>query len=103
MLDNVKRNCPNCGAPITTEVCPYCNIMTGLDTKYADMEYPVIECKEASIRFVNFWLPMIVAVGFGFCGFVFPFVFLKLHNFKMLPENNKKGAWSEPRTQKAQF
>lgn len=77
MLDNVKRNCPNCGAPITTEVCPYCNIMTGLDTKYADMEYPVIECKEASIGFVNFWLPMIVAVGFGFCGLVFPFVFLK--------------------------
>lgn len=77
MLDNVKRNCPNCGAPITTEVCPYCNIMTGLDTKYADMEYPVIECKEATMGFVNFWLPMIVAVGFGFCGFVFPFVFLK--------------------------
>lgn len=75
MLDNVKRNCPNCGAPITTEVCPYCNNMTGLDTKCADMEYPVIECKEASIRFVNFWLPMIFALSFGFFGFVFPLIF----------------------------
>ena len=32
MAWGVKRNCYSCGAPITTEVCPYCNNMTGLDT-----------------------------------------------------------------------
>ena len=25
-----KTNCPNCGAPITTEICPYCNTATGI-------------------------------------------------------------------------
>ena len=72
MLDNVKRNCPNCGAPITTEVCPYCNNMTGLDTKYSDMKYPVIECKEANVGFWNVVFPMIFALSFGFAGLCMP-------------------------------
>ena len=42
MALGVKRNCPNCGAPITTEVCPYCNNMTGLDTKYADIYFALL-------------------------------------------------------------
>lgn len=78
MLDNVKRNCPNCGAPVTTEVCPYCNNMTGLDTKYADMEYPVIECKEASVGFWSVMFPMIFALSFGFAGFVMPILFFAI-------------------------
>lgn len=72
MLENVKRNCPNCGAPVTTEVCPYCNNMTGLDTKYADMEYPVIECKEAGVGFWSVMFPMIFALSFGFAGLCMP-------------------------------
>ena len=75
-LNGSKRNCPNCGAPVTTEVCPYCNIATDIDTRFADMEYPVIECKEAGITFWNFAFPMIFAVSFGFFGFVFPLSFL---------------------------
>lgn len=71
-----ERNCPNCGAPITTEICPYCNVITGLDTKNADMEYPVIDCKEANITFWNVCFPMIFAISFGFFGFVFPLIFL---------------------------
>lgn len=78
MLDNGKRNCPNCGAPVTTEVCPYCNNMTGLDTKYADMEYPVIECKEASVGFWSVMFPMIFALSFGFAGFVMPILFFAI-------------------------
>jgi len=58
-------NCPNCGAPVTTEICPYCNTKTGLDTKTADMEYPVIECKEATLTFWNTIFPMIFAISFG--------------------------------------
>ena len=76
MQDNVNKKCPNCGAPLTTEICPYCHNATGLDTAKADMEYPVIECKEASINFWNFWFPMIFAVAFGFFGFIFPLIFV---------------------------
>ena len=71
-----KRNCTNCGAPITTEICPYCNVMTGLDTKDANMEYPVIECKEANIGFWNVVFPMILAFAFGVPGVTFPVVFM---------------------------
>lgn len=70
-----SKKCVNCGAPATTEICPYCNAMTGLDTKNADMEYPVIECKEANVGFWNVLFPMIFAVGFGYVGFVFPIMF----------------------------
>ena len=76
MQDNTNKKCPNCGAPLTTEICPYCHNATGLDTTKADMEYPVIECKEASINFWNFWFPMIFAVTFGFFGFIFPLIFI---------------------------
>ena len=75
MKDVINKKCPNCGAPLTTEICPYCQNTTGLDTASADMEYPVIECKEAQITFWNVWFPMIFAVSFGFFGFVFPIVF----------------------------
>ena len=75
-LNGVNRNCPNCGAPVTTEICPYCNAATDIDTRFADMEYPVIECREAGITFWNFVFPMIFAVSFGFFGFVFPLSFL---------------------------
>jgi len=76
MAEVKVRNCPNCGAPVTTEICPYCNAMTGLDTEKADMEYPVIECREANIGFFNVAFPMIFAVSFGFFGFIFPLFFL---------------------------
>ena len=47
-----KKYCPSCGAPIVSEVCAYCGTPTGLSTAEADMEYPVLECKEATL---NFW------------------------------------------------
>lgn len=84
-MNEVKmRNCPNCGAPITTEICPYCNAITGLDTKNADMEYPVIECKEANLDFGSVAFPMIFAVGFGFFGFIFPIAFLGSDDFAIV-------------------
>ena len=78
MNNKVPTNgfCSNCGAPLTTEICPYCKNVTGLDSSTADMEYPVIECKEANISFWNFWFPMIFAVSFGFFGFIFPLFFI---------------------------
>lgn len=80
-LDN--NNCPNCGAPITTEICPYCNIATGLDTMSADMEYPVIECKEASIGFWSVMFPMIFALSFGFGGLCMPIILFLEEGFNL--------------------
>ena len=73
-----NKNCPNCGAPITTEICPYCNVMTGLETKNADMEYPVIECKEANIGFFPVFFPLIFAFAFGFAGLIMPILFFTI-------------------------
>ena len=73
MMQNLeKKHCPNCGAPITTEICPYYGVETGIDTRTADMEYPVIECKEAHIGFWTVVFPMIFAVSFGFFGLIMP-------------------------------
>lgn len=71
-----NKHCPNCGAPVSTEVCPYCHAATGISTWQADMEYPVIDCKEANIGFWTVFFPMIFAVSFGFFGFIFPFFFI---------------------------
>ena len=84
-------NCPNCGAPITTEICPYCNVFTGIDTKYADMEYPVIECKEANIGFWSVVFPMIFAVSFGFEGLVMPFIFMSFDIEGIFPSHMRPG------------
>ena len=78
ILNIKKKHCSNCGAPLTTEVCPYCNVATGLDTKNADMEYPIIECKEVNIGFWSVIFPLIFAFSFGFFGFVFPITFMFL-------------------------
>lgn len=84
MREIENTNCPNCGAPITTEVCPYCNTATGINTAAADMEYPVIECKEARLGFLEIGFPMIFAVAFGFFGFVFPFIFKETKETSMV-------------------
>lgn len=65
---NQQKNCPSCGAPIVSEICAYCGRATGLNTVEADMEYPVLECKEAILSFWTLWFPMIFAVSFGIAG-----------------------------------
>lgn len=73
MSDALKTiNCKNCGAPVTSEICPFCGSMTGLDTQTADMEYPVLECKEANLGFWTLAFPAIFAIGFGYAGIVSP-------------------------------
>ena len=67
---NTDKNCPSCGAPIVSEICAYCGTRTGLDTAEADMEYPVMECKEAAINFWTIIFPMIFAGAFGIPGLV---------------------------------
>ncbi len=73
MTETLKTiNCKNCGAPVTSEICPFCGSMTGLDTQTADMEYPVLECKEANVGFWTVVFPAIFAIGFGFAGIISP-------------------------------
>lgn len=64
------KTCPSCGAPIVSEICAYCGSPTGLNTAEADMEYPVLECKEATVNFWTLWFPMIFAAAFGIPGLI---------------------------------
>lgn len=73
-----KHYCPNCGAPVTSEVCPFCNTTTGVRSKEIAPEYPVIPCKSAKLSFFKTIFPMIFAVSFGFVGFVVPFFIDKI-------------------------
>lgn len=73
MMRRVKeqpKNCPSCGAPVVSEICAYCGTATGLHTATADMEYPVLECKEATMNFWTVCFPMIFAVAFGIGGLI---------------------------------
>lgn len=67
---NQQKNCPSCGAPIVSEICAYCGTATGLQTASADMEYPVLECKEATINFWTISFPLIFAAAFGISGLI---------------------------------
>ena len=56
--------CSNCGAAVTSEICPYCGSVTSVKTIEAYMEYPVIDCKEAALGFWTTVFPLIFAVMF---------------------------------------
>lgn len=63
-----ENRCPNCGAAVTTEICEYCHAVTGLDSNKANMEYPVIECKEVNIVnpvFLVFFIFIFIFIMFG--------------------------------------
>ncbi len=64
--------CPNCGAPITTEICPFCGHVTGVKTKDANMDYPLLDCKGATLNSWTILFPMIFVASFGFFGIVMP-------------------------------
>lgn len=70
MYKNRPQNCPSCGAPVVSEICAYCGRATGLRTAEADMEYPILECKEATISFWTVGFPMIFAGSFGVIGLI---------------------------------
>ena len=63
-----QKTCPSCGAPLVSEICAYCGTATDLNTAEADMEYPVLECKAATLNFWTVWFPAIFAGAFGIAG-----------------------------------
>lgn len=43
MNKNIKKfPCKNCGAPVTTDICPYCKANSGINQNLVDLEYPVL-------------------------------------------------------------
>lgn len=62
--------CSNCGAAVTSEICPYCGSVTNVETSEAYMEYPVLNCKEAALGFWTTVFPLIFAVMFTIAGIV---------------------------------
>ncbi len=70
MEKSKKYTCSNCGAAVTSEICPYCGSVTNVKTDEAYMEYPVIDCKEAALGFWTTVFPLIFAVMFTTAGIV---------------------------------
>ena len=60
--------CPNCGAPVTTEICQFCGASTAIRSKDSDMIYPVIECEEVDVNWQEFC--QILVLGLTFIGFI---------------------------------
>ncbi len=60
--------CPKCGAPVISEVCPYCHNATGYSVSEIDQDINIIECKEVHFdkqRFKTFGLFGGVFLFFG--------------------------------------
>jgi len=56
--------CPNCGAPLLSEVCQYCGTYVGeVSTIDLASEYPTVECQLASFTFFGTIFPLIFAVA----------------------------------------
>ena len=51
-LKDVKpgETCKYCGAPATTEICPFCHKPTGIKPLQADLDYPMVTCKAAHLN-----------------------------------------------------
>ncbi|SKB84566.1 hypothetical protein SAMN06296386_106169 [Lachnospiraceae bacterium] len=79
-----EATCAFCGAPVRTELCPYCGNPTGLNTADAVLDYPELSCKEASLTFWNTLFPMIFAAAFAIFGFMIPFA-LSNEGFNIQP------------------
>ena len=76
-MEDMKLNCPNCGAPITGDICPYCNTHIEINGGNDSFEsYETIECKEANISLWTVAFPMIFGVSFGTMGPMFAIITL---------------------------
>lgn len=48
-MNNKRYCCPSCGYPTTEEKCYYCNSEPAISSQYANLNYPIVECKEANL------------------------------------------------------
>ena len=56
--------CRNCGAPTTSEICPYCGAVTQMNTNMANADYPVMKCKSVDFNFIRIGFPLIFGISF---------------------------------------
>lgn len=77
--------CPNCGAPVLSEVCQYCGTyLEDAHTKDLTAEYVMIRCKLAKFTFFGTIFPMIFMLAF----LVMPSVFVILAAFGEFDEES---------------
>ena len=74
----MNNNCPNCGTPLTSGYCPYCNNQNKV---YTNIEYPVIECKEAVLNVWTIFLPALIAILSGVFGIIMPIMIISDEGF----------------------
>ena len=63
MKDN-NPNCPNCGALVHSEVCPYCGAYTNIILT-DNLDYPLDKCKAVLFTFWNTIVPLILLWSFS--------------------------------------
>ncbi len=61
MANNIVITCKNCGAPVTTEICPYCGSITGYKAANDKILHSAIKNKSASLTFTTIGMPLIFA------------------------------------------
>lgn len=76
-----QRVCPQCGAPVVSEICSYCGANIADYEELASeftAEYPTLPCKPARLSFFGTIFPLIFFLCFGIIG-----VFMPLMTFFM--------------------
>ena len=76
-----EHKCPNCGGISHSEICPYCGTVLAEESKDLPPEYPILQCKEARISFLNTGFPMIVSAMTGWPGISMLLSMLRFREF----------------------
>ena len=78
-----NMNCQNCGAKVTSEICPYCKAQSGINPNLVNLEYPLLEYETIPKSSISSFLVVtcififiaIVPLMIGFGGDTFSLVF----------------------------
>lgn len=69
MQDNPNtRICINCGRPVESDQCPYCNKDSFVDTSKSYDDIPFTECKKATFDFWGVIFPLFMGIPFTAAG-----------------------------------
>lgn len=69
-------NCQNCGAHVTTEICPYCKAKTGIDQNLVNLEFPVLEYETLSDDLTGIYIVLGLLSIFLLIGLSLPISFI---------------------------
>ena len=77
-MNKNKKYCQNCGAKVTTEICPYCKVKSGINQNEVELEYPVLDYETIPKSPV---LAIFIVVLLLIFGFTIPFILPLFFNF----------------------